>query len=97
MNITELKSLEVSRKMDNVGRIGIPKKIRDDYKMLDGDDFEFFILKTDNKKLFLCLELIPNRKTPEELEALIHNLQEYGIEVPQDLWAQFQELKAKRD
>ena len=95
MNIVEFKNLDRSRKIDNAGRIGIPKVIRDEYKIADGDECEFCYMKTDEGRAYLCYEIITDRRTPAEIEALIKGFQDYGIDVPADLWKQFQELRAK--
>ena len=95
--IVKCVKLDISRKIDSVGRISIPKKLRDKYRIEEGDECPFFLFTADDKKQYLAFELVPvdSRKTPEELEILIEGFQTYGLEVPKELLTQLTEAKKK--
>lgn len=44
-----------SRKLDTIGRLMIPSKLREDLHMVIGRNYEFFI-KQENDKVYLCIE-----------------------------------------
>lgn len=43
-----LVSENVSRKIDSLGRVGIPKGLRDRLEINTNDELEFFVLNHDN-------------------------------------------------
>ena len=45
----------MTRKLDTVGRIMIPAKLREELNMVIGNNYEFFIEYKDNK-VYLCIE-----------------------------------------
>ena len=49
-----LKTL-FTRKLDSLGRLMIPSKLRDQLHMVAGRNYEFFVEKI-NDKTFLCIE-----------------------------------------
>lgn len=97
IDIVKCVKLDQSRKVDSVGRVSIPKKLRDKLRIEEGDECEFFLFTADNRKQYLAFELVPadSRKTPEELEILIEGFQTYGLEVPKELWSQLDEAKER--
>ena len=97
IDIVKCMKLDISRKIDSVGRISIPKKLRDKFRIEEGDDCPFFLFTADDKRQYLAFELVPadSRKTPEELEILIEGFKTYGLEVPKELLAQLSEARKK--
>jgi bifunctional DNA-binding transcriptional regulator/antitoxin component of YhaV-PrlF toxin-antitoxin module len=51
-----MKKTQCSRLLDSLGRIVVPKKLRDTYGIETGQEFEF-LLHEQNGKRYLCLEL----------------------------------------
>ena len=63
-----------SRKIESVGRIGIPIEIRRKYGMDQGKEYSYNIISYEGKE-YLGLELGERVKSPEELQAIIKQLQ----------------------
>lgn len=45
------------RKVDNVGRVSIPKHLREKFKMTEGAFVEVFTYVDENEKQFVCFAL----------------------------------------
>lgn len=71
-----------SRKLDNLGRIVIPKGLRTRLGISDGEDLEFFTMQADGKN-FICLT--NNHEEDPKYRAAASVLEELGLEVPQEL------------
>lgn len=69
-----IEKTEYSRKIDSVGRIGIPIEIRRQYKMDQGNEYSYNIISYEGVD-YLALELGERVKTTEELQEIIKNLQ----------------------
>ena len=60
-----------NRKIDNLGRITIPKNLRDDLGVRENDEFEIGIGNIDGKTIiYLYKENLGNRKKKEMIAAL---------------------------
>lgn len=44
-----------TRKLDSVGRLMVPSKLREELRMVNGKNYEFFVEQIDGKT-FLCIE-----------------------------------------
>lgn len=70
------------RRIDGVGRITIPKNIRDDLHIIENDEFEISTKIIDGQ-LHICLfkENLGNNKIQE----MIETMKAMGIPVPEEL------------
>lgn len=68
-----LEYTDYSRKIDSVGRIGIPIEIRRKYKMDQGKEYQYCIITKDGKD-YLALELGEQYQTKEDLRAELEKL-----------------------
>ena len=74
-------SENTSRKIDGLGRISIPKSIRDRFQLNQNDEMEFSICYMDDMT-YICL----NRKNDtNKAEQLAAELDALGIEIPEKL------------
>lgn len=71
-----------SRKLDNLGRIVIPKGLRIRFGIADGEDLEFFTMQAEGKN-FICLT--NNREEDIKYRAAASVLEELGLDIPQEL------------
>lgn len=74
MHMMKIDKTEYSRRIDSVGRIGIPIEIRRQYKMDQGKEYSYSIISYEGVD-YLALELGEKAKTEEELLAIIHELE----------------------
>ena len=77
-----LQPENTSRKLDNLGRIVIPKGLRNRLGISDGEDLEFFTTTIDGVN-YICLTN-NHIDTPRYREAALV-LEELGIPIPKDL------------
>lgn len=77
-----LVSENVSRKIDSLGRIGIPKGIRDRLRLEVNDEMEFFTMTDDAGEQFICLSA---HKGNGRYAIAREVLEELGLEVPEQL------------
>ena len=71
-----------TRKLDNLGRIVIPKGLRDRLGIADGEELEFFTLYLDHKN-YICLTNNQEENPKYQTAALV--LEELGLDIPQEL------------
>ena len=70
-----MRKTEYSRRLDASGRLVIPVKLREEMKMENGDEYEFFIHEHNGRK-FLCIECF---RIEDEIEKAKRILREAGI------------------
>ena len=73
-----MKKTQCSRLLDNLGRIVVPKRLRELYGMETGQEYEFLVCEQDGKR-YLCIEL-PEPQT-EELQKAKAMLERAGYKV----------------
>jgi len=71
-----------SRKIDSLGRVSIPKSMRDRLEILEGDEVEFYLFENDEGEQFVCLT---NHKVNSKYKLAAEVLVELGIEIPVEL------------
>lgn len=84
-NILELLKENTTRKIDSLGRVSIPKGMRDRLEITEGDEVEFYLLNADNGEQFVCLTNHKGGTNKYETAAKV--LEELGIEIPEELEA----------
>ena len=72
----------MSRKLDNLGRIVIPKGLRTRLNISDGDELEIFTTSIDGIN-YICLT--NNVKQDPRYTSAVAVLEELGLDVPQEL------------
>lgn len=78
----ELKKENTTRKIDSLGRVIIPKSIRDRFELNTNDEVEFYTLEADNI-VYVCFT---NHKiVKNEYAAAAKILEALGIEIPEEL------------
>lgn len=79
----ELNKENATRKIDSLGRVSIPKGMRDRLELKEGDEVEFYTLRADNGEMFVCMT---NHKGGESKYAIAAKvLQELGEDIPEAL------------
>ena len=71
-----------TRKLDNLGRITIPKSLRELINAEAGEELEFYSLE-DEGKYYICLSSQQNPPS-YKYRVVTKAFEEYGIEVPKD-------------
>jgi len=70
--------LNMTRKIDSVGRIVIPKDLREEFRLVNGIEYQFF-LHEENGHKYLCLQC-PG-PSEGEIERAKRLLEEQGYQV----------------
>jgi len=79
----ELLKENTTRKVDSLGRVSIPKGMRDRLNIQTNDEVEFYLLNADNGEQFVCLT---NHKAGmNKYENAAKVLAELGIDIPEEL------------
>lgn len=74
-------SENTTRKVDSLGRLSIPKSMRDRFNINQNDEIEFGTFN-DGGKVYICLS---KKDNVSEAEALVERLDALGIEPPDEL------------
>ena len=79
----KLMKENVSRKIDSLGRVSIPKAMRQRMEIDDASDLEFYTLENDDGELYICMTNHKVGNNKYEMAAKV--LEELGIDVPVEL------------
>lgn len=79
----ELLRENTTRKVDSLGRVSIPKSMRDRLNIETNDEVEFYLLNADNGEQFVCLTNHKIANSRYETAAAV--LTELGLEIPEEL------------
>ena len=79
----ELLKENTTRKVDSLGRVSIPKSMRDRLDINVNDEVEFYLLNADNGEQFVCLTNHAVNNSRYETAAEV--LAELGIDIPEAL------------
>lgn len=82
-----------SRKMDSLGRISIPKSMRDRLQIADGEELEFYMLEDDKGDKYVCMS--NHRELFNKYKACAEVLHELGIRIPDSLKDRIEEVRKK--
>lgn len=72
-----------NRRIDNLGRITLPKGLRDRFDLLEGVDMELYTMEMDGK-IYICLTKAEDAGVARKRIAA-EVLRELGFEVPAEL------------
>lgn len=82
----ELIRENTTRKVDSLGRVSIPKSMRDRLEINTNDEVEFYLLQNDDGEQYVCLT---NHHTDNnKYEIAVKVLSELGLDIPEELEAQ---------
>lgn len=81
----ELLKENTTRKVDSLGRVSIPKGMRDRLNIEVNDEVEFYLLNGDDGEQYVCLTNHKVGNSRFELAAKV--LVELGLDVPEELEA----------
>ena len=70
-----LEAENTSRKIDNLGRIVIPKGLRDRFGIKNNDELEYYVMECEGKK-YICLRTLTMVETSADVE-----LEAMGLEL----------------
>jgi AbrB family looped-hinge helix DNA binding protein len=74
------------RKVDNLGRVVLPKGLRDQYVIKEGDELDAFVL-IDGDNEYICFQAQGEKRVDPKYAAAIEVLKELECEVPEVLAA----------
>lgn len=80
-----LQSENTSRKVDNLGRVSIPKSLRDRLMISTEDTVHFYLLEDDDGRQYACLTNKADVNPKFQIAAEV--LAECGLEVPDEILA----------
>ncbi len=81
----KLQSENTSRKVDGLGRVSIPKSLRDRLMINTEDQVYFYLLEDDDGRQFVCFTNKADSSPKYQLAAEV--LAELGLEVPDEILA----------
>lgn len=73
-----------TRKIDSLGRVSIPKGMRDRFELNINDEVEFFALNTDDGQ-YICLRKAGKNIAQDDYALAAKTLEALGIEIPDKL------------
>lgn len=73
----------IVRKMDSMGRIAVPKSLRDRYGMEPGNYYPIFTFTDKNGRVYVCAQTDTYDTT--EAENAVKVLEKMGCEIPEEL------------
>lgn len=79
----KLISENTSRKVDSLGRVSIPKSLRDRLVIKTEDMVDFYLLEDDNGDQYVCFSGKKTNNSKYELAAKV--LEELGLDIPLEL------------
>ena len=79
----ELVKENTTRKVDSLGRVSIPKGMRDRLEIAVNDEVEFYLLSDDVGEQYVCLTNHKHGNSKYEIAAQV--LTELGLEVPEEI------------
>lgn len=79
----KLQSENTSRKVDSLGRVSIPKSLRDRLIINTEDQVYFYLLEDDDGRQFVCFTNKADVSPKYQLAAEV--LVELGLEVPDEI------------
>ncbi len=77
--LNQMKALDATRKIDSLGRIVIPKDLRDKFHLIEGKAYQFFLHEEGNCK-YLCLQC-PDVDEEDEITRARKLLEEAGFTI----------------
>lgn len=69
-----------SRKIDQMGRIVIPSKLRDKYGLTIGNEYTFCVFEEGNHR-YVCLDCGERSSTPDDLDKATKLLEANGFKI----------------
>ena len=92
------KMLEVTktgytRKIDSMGRVGIPIKIRKEYNIEENTEHDILLIKTDEGQVFCAIDLGRGlrKRTKDRVKKIITELDALNVKVPTELSSMIEE------
>lgn len=79
----ELLKENTTRKVDSLGRVSIPKGMRDRLEINTNDEVEFYLLNNDDGEQFVCLT--NHKPGANKYENAAKVLSELGLDIPEEL------------
>ncbi len=73
----------VSRKVDALGRISVPKSLRDRLEIKEGDMVEFFLLEDEDVYYVSFRKYID--ETNDKYARIARLMEEVGLEIPEEI------------
>lgn len=83
----ELLKENTTRKVDSLGRVSIPKGMRDRLEINTNDEVEFYLLNNDDGEQFVCLT--NHKPGANKYENAAKVLSELGLDIPEELEKRF--------
>lgn len=79
----ELLKENAKRKIDSLGRVNIPKGLRDRLELVEGSEVEFYVLNADNGEQFVCFTNHKIGSNRYNIAAEV--LENLGVAIPKEL------------
>lgn len=77
---TRMDKTDYCRKIDSLGRLVVPSKLRTELAIQEGQAFDFFKHQDEEGNLYLCIQ-IPQASQKEQIKQAIELLAKNGIDI----------------
>ena len=76
-----------TRKIDSMGRIGIPIKLRKEYNIEENTEHNILIVKTDEGNVYCAIDIGKGirQRARDRVKRIINELDALNVEVPKEL------------
>ena len=73
------------RKIDSLGRIGVPKGIRNRMKLMVNQEMEFFTIRDHDKEYVAFSPVVRDDNNDEKYMLVADLLTELGVDIPEEI------------
>ena len=85
-NNMEINQTGYTRKVDPMGRIGIPIKIRREYDIEEGAEYPIAIIKAEDGNIYCGFNISHRLKSKAKIEKMINDLDALNMPIPNELF-----------
>jgi bifunctional DNA-binding transcriptional regulator/antitoxin component of YhaV-PrlF toxin-antitoxin module len=82
----KIKETGYMRKIDPMGRVGIPVKIRREYDIEEGAEYPIVLIHSDDGNVYCGINVGHRLKSRTKIEKMINDLDTLNVTIPDELF-----------